>query len=152
MLRFVRSSVLALCLMPSVVAAQSAAVQAAATQPAVAESRPAVTAEALAKAELDGKLAAEGASGWFGRGIAVGAIAGPLGILIGYAVAANSTPELPAEKKVLIADQPAEVQAAYQRGYTVEVRKHRKSTINKGGWTGFGGWVLLLLASGSSAQ
>ena len=141
-MRSVRSMAWALLVMPALAFAQ----------PANTEAKPEVTAESMAKAELDGKLAAESAPGWFGRGIALGALGGPLGILIGYAVAANSTPELPAEKKVLIANMPTELQAAYQRGYANEVKKKRKSTINKGGWTGFGGWVVLLLASGSSAE
>jgi len=90
-MRSVRSMAWALLVMPALAFAQ----------PANTEAKPEVTAESMAKAELDGKLAAENAPGWFGRGIAVGALGGPLGILIGYAVAANSTPELPADGKGL---------------------------------------------------
>jgi hypothetical protein len=109
-----------------------------------------VTAESVAKAKLDGETAAMNASGWFGRGVVVGFLAGPIGIAVGYAVAANSGVELPADKKVVMAKESPEVQAVYEKSYGDQVRKKRKSSINKGGWTGVAALVGLLLVSGSS--
>jgi hypothetical protein len=111
-----------------------------------------VTAESVAKAKLDGETAAMNASGWFGRGIVVGVLAGPIGIAVGYAVAANSGVELPADKKVILAKEPPEVQAVYEKSYADQVRKKRKSTVNKGGWTGFAALVALVLVNGSGGS
>lgn len=109
-----------------------------------------ISAEAVAKARVDGETAAMNATGWFGRGVAIGFLAGPIGIAVGYAVAANSGVELPAEKKLVMAKEPADVQAVYEKSYADQVRKKRKSSINKGGWTGFAALVGLLVVSGSS--
>jgi len=109
-----------------------------------------LSAESVARARVDGETAAMNATGWFGRGVAVGFLAGPIGIAVGYAVAANSGVELPADKKLTIAKEPAEVQAVYEKSYADQVRKKRKSSINKGGWTGFAALVGLLVVSGSS--
>ncbi len=49
-----------------------------------------------------------------------------------------------------MAKEPADVQAVYEKSYADQVRKKRKSSINKGGWTGFAALVGLLVVSGSS--
>jgi hypothetical protein len=131
--------------------AASLAVTSAGAQP-TAPTPSGLTAEAVAKAKVDGETAAMNASGWFGRGTVVGFLAGPIGIAVGYAVAANSGVELPADKKVLLTKEPPEVQAVYEKSYADQVRKKRKSTINKGGWTGFAALVGFLVLSGSSGS
>jgi hypothetical protein len=120
--------------------------------PVAAAATPAFTPEVIAKAKLDGEMAAANASGWYGRGVVFGALTGPIGIGVGYLVAANSTVELPADLRLSIASQPPELQTVYEKAYADAVRKQRKSTYNKGGWTGFGAWVLLVLASGNSGS
>ena len=120
--------------------------------PVAAVTPAAFTPEVIAKAKLDGEMAASNASGWFGRGVVFGVLTGPIGIGVGYLVAANSTVELPADLRLTIASQPPELQTVYEKAYADAVRKQRKSTYNKGGWTGFGAWLLLVLASGSSGS
>jgi hypothetical protein len=71
---------------------------------------------AMAKARLDGEIAALNTGGWFGRSVVIGAFTGLIGTTITYAVAATSTPELPAEKKLAIASQSPDVQAIYEKG------------------------------------
>ena len=122
------------------------------TPVAAAATPAAFTPEVIAKAKLDGEMAATNANGWFGRGVVFGALTGPIGIGVGYLIAANSTVELPADLRLTIANQPPELQSVYEKAYADAVRKQRKSTYNKGGWTGFGAWVLLVLASGSSGS
>jgi hypothetical protein len=109
-----------------------------------------ITAESVAKAKFDGEMMAMNAPGWFGRGTVIGFLAGPIGIAVGYAIAASSDAELPADKKVIVAKEPIELQAVYEKSYADQVRKKRKSTINRGGWTGFVALVGLFILSGSS--
>lgn len=109
-----------------------------------------ITAESVAKAKLDGEMMAMNAPGWFGRGTVIGFLAGPIGIAVGYAIAASSDAELPADKKVIVAKEPVELQAVYEKSYADQVRRKRKSTINRGGWTGFAALVGLVIISGSS--
>jgi len=104
---------------------------------------------AMAKARLDGEIAALNTGGWFGRSVAIGAVTGLIGTTITYAVAATSTPELPAEKKRAIASQSPDVQAIYEKGYADKVRAHRKSTSLKGGLLGTVAFIVLVASSGS---
>jgi hypothetical protein len=87
--------------------------------------------------------------GWFGRSVAIGAVTGLIGTTITYSIAATSTPQLPAEKKLAIANLSPDVQAIYEKGYADKVRARRKSTSLKGGLLGTAAFVVLLLSSGS---
>jgi hypothetical protein len=104
---------------------------------------------AMAKARLDGEIAALNSGGWFGRSVAIGAVTGLIGTTITYAVAATSTPELPAEKKLAIANQSPDLQAIYEKGYADKVRARRKSTSLKGGLLGTVAFIVLVASSGS---
>jgi hypothetical protein len=104
----------------------------------------------LAKARLDGEVAATNAGGWFGRSVVIGALTGLIGTTITYAVAATSTPELPTEKKLLIADKPQDFQVMYEKGYADKVRKKRKSTALGGGLLGTAAFVALVVTSSGS--
>ena len=76
---------------------------------------------ALAKARLDGELAALNTGGWFGRSVVIGAFTGLIGTTVTYAVAATSTPEPPEEKKLAIANQSPDLQAIYEKGFADKV-------------------------------
>ncbi len=76
---------------------------------------------ALAKARLDGELAALNTGGWFGRSVVIGAFTGLIGTTVTYAVASTSTPELRAEKKLAIANQSPDLQAIYEKGFADKV-------------------------------
>ncbi len=104
---------------------------------------------AMAKARLDGEIAAMNTGGWFGRSVAIGAVTGLLGTAVTYAVAATSTPELPTEKKLALANQLPDLQAVYEKGYADKVRAHRKSTSLKGGLLGTLVFLVLVGSSGS---
>ena len=104
---------------------------------------------AMAKARLDGEIAALNTGGWFGRSVAIGAVTGLIGTTITYAVAATSTPELPAEKKLAIANLSPDVQAIYEKGYADKVRARRKSSSLKGGLLGPVAFIVLVASSGS---
>lgn len=104
---------------------------------------------ALAKARLDGELAALNTGGWFGRSVVIGAFTGLIGTTVTYAVASTSTPELPAEKKLAIANQSPDLQAIYEKGFADKVRARRKSTSLKGGLLGTAVFVVLIASSGS---
>jgi len=104
---------------------------------------------ALAKARLDGEVAALNTGGWFGRSVVIGAFTGLIGTTVTYAVAATSTPELPAEKKLAIANQSPDLQAIYEKGFADKVRARRKSTSLKGGLLGTAVFVVLIASSGS---
>lgn len=115
-------------------------------QPAPAAlSSNASTAE-LAKARLDGEVAATNAGGWFGRSVVIGALSGIIGTTITYAVAASSTPQLPTEKKLAIADKPQDVQVMYEKGYADKVRSKRKSTALGGGLLGTAAFVAFVFS------
>jgi hypothetical protein len=76
----------------------------------------------------------------------IGALTGLIGTTITYAVAATSTPQLPTEKKLIIADKPAEAQVMYEKGYADKVRSKRKSTALGGGLLGTAAFVVLVLS------
>jgi hypothetical protein len=100
----------------------------------------------LAKARLDGEVAATNAGGWFGRSVVIGALTGIVGTTITYAVAATSTPQLPTEKKLVIADKPQDVQAMYEKGYADKVRSKRKSTALGGGLLGTAAFLAIVFS------
>ncbi len=104
---------------------------------------------AMAKARLDGEIAALNTGGWFGRSVVIGAFTGIIGTTITYAVAATSTPELPADKKLAIADKTPDQQAMYEKGFADKVRARRKSTSLKGGLLGTAALIVLVASSGS---
>lgn len=112
----------------------------------------AVTAEMLAKARLEGQSAAQNAGGWFGRSVAIGVFTGLIGTAVTYGVAANSGVELPAEKKLEIAGQPAAYQEHYEKAYADKVRSKRKSTALGGGILGTAAFVVLLVSSAGSGN
>ena len=103
----------------------------------------------MAKARLDGEIAALNTGGWFGRSVVIGAVTGILGTAVTYAVAATSTPELPADKKLAIADKTPDQQAMYEKGFADKVRARRKSTSLKGGLLGSVVFLVLVGSSGS---
>lgn len=100
----------------------------------------------LAKARLDGEVAATNAGGWFGRSVVIGALTGLVGTTITYAVAATSTPQLPTEKKLVIADKPQDVQVMYEKGYADKVRSKRKSTALGGGLLGTAAFLVIVFS------
>ena len=103
------------------------------------------TAE-LAKARLDGEVAATNTGGWFGRSVVIGALTGIIGTTITYAVAATSTPQLPTEKKLVIADKPQDVQVMYEKGYADKVRSKRKATALGGGLLGTAAFIAVVFS------
>lgn len=115
-------------------------------QPAPAALTSNSTAAELAKARMDGEVAATNVGGWFGRSVVIGALTGLIGTTITYAVAATSTPQLPTDKKLIIADKPAEAQVMYEKGYADKVRSKRKSTALGGGLLGTAAFVVLVLS------
>jgi len=100
----------------------------------------------LAKARLDGEVAATNTGGWFGRSVVIGALTGIVGTTITYAVAATSTPQLPTEKKLLLADKPQDVQVMYEKGYADKVRSKRKSTALGGGLLGTAAFLAIVFS------
>jgi hypothetical protein len=115
-------------------------------QPAPAALSSNASAAELAKARLDGEVAATNAGGWFGRSVVIGALSGIIGTTITYAVAASSTPQLPTEKKLAIADKPQDVQVMYEKGYADKVRSKRKSTALGGGLLGTAAFVAFVFS------
>jgi hypothetical protein len=115
---------------------------------ATAEASP----ELLARARMDGETAALNTGGWFGRSVAIGALSGLIGTVVTYAVASNSGVELPVDKKLLIAQQPAAYQMIYEKGYSDKVRQKRKSTSLSGGIVGTAAFVLLVISSSGSGS
>jgi hypothetical protein len=79
----------------------------------------------------------------------IGAFTGLIGTTITYAVAATSTPELPAEKRLAIASQSPDVQAIYEKSYADKVRARRNSTSLEGGLLWTVAFIVLVAASGS---
>lgn len=131
------------------------AIQAQATQqgtPAPMAAPAAVTAELLAKARLEGQAAAQNAGGWFGRSVAIGVFTGLIGTAVTYGVAANSGVELPAEKKLAIAAEPAAYQEHYEKAYADKVRSKRKATALGGGILGTAAFVALVVSSAGSGN
>ncbi len=59
----------------------------------------------MARARLDGEIAALNTGGWSGRSVVIGTVAGVTGAMITSAVAAIRTPEFPAEKQRVIANR-----------------------------------------------
>jgi hypothetical protein len=85
----------------------------------------------MAKAHLDGEIAALNTGGWCGRSVVIGAVTGVIDTTITYAVAATSTPELPAEKKLAIASQSPDLQAKSQRGQQLRRGGQGPRTIHR---------------------
>ena len=100
-------------------------------------------AAVIAKAQLDGKLAGEAEGGWFGRCLIVGALTGPIGAGVTWAVAANSTPELPAEHRLTIASRTPEYRLMFEQSFRQTVKKKRSITAVLGGLTGTAALVAL---------
>ena len=116
--------------------------------PAGVSSQP--SSEAIAKAKLDGTIAATNVGGWFGRSVVIGALTGLIGTGVTYAVAANSSPELPPEKQLQISKESAEYRVIFEKAYADKVRSKRKSTALTGGLVGTAAFVVLLISSSGS--
>jgi hypothetical protein len=63
--------------------------------------------------------------------VAISAVTGLIGTTITYAIAAISTPELPAEKKLAIASQSPDLQAKSQRGQQLRRGGQSPRTIHR---------------------
>lgn len=112
-----------------------------------------VSSELLAKARLDGEMAAMnvGTGGWFGGGLASGVLLGLIGTGVTWAAAGSSNAALPADRQLLLASQPVEYRQLYEKAYADKVKSKRKSSALKGGLVGTAAFVLLV-ASASGGQ
>ena len=63
--------------------------------------------------------------------MAISAVTGLIGTTITYAIAAISTPELPAEKKLAIASESPDLQAKSQRGQQLRRGGQGARTIHR---------------------
>lgn len=106
---------------------------------AQAPAPPADSAEtALAAGMQEGTTTAEtiGTGIWTFGGFAGGAVLGPIGAGLAYALATSSASSLPQATVTRIGKKGADYQLGYQQAYTDKLTKKRKSSAFVGGVTG----------------
>lgn len=114
--------------------------------------RPASTADVVAQGTMDGRSAAEGkgTGSYLAGGIVGGLTLGLIGAGITYAVAANSTVEVPPADLIVARERGAAYTEAYQTAFRVRVRGRRKSSALTGGLVGTAVVVALLASTGGN--
>lgn len=111
----------------------------------------AATSDAAARAQLAGEQQANtvGTGGYFGGGYVAGLLLGLIGTGVSYAVAANSTTDVPPQVRVALAAESPTYQQAYQQAYTTRVRSRRKASALGGGLLGTATFLVLYLSANS---
>ena len=105
----------------------------------------------MAKGQVEGQAAAQvvGTGGWVAGGVVTGVLTGLIGTAIIWAVAGSSDASVPADRKLLIAEQPSVYQQSYEAGYGQKLKSRRKSAALTGGLLGTAAFVLLYLSASS---
>jgi len=116
------------------------------TQPATTQSS---TADIVAQGTMDGRSAAEGkgTGGYLAGGILGGLTLGLIGTGITYAVAANSTVEVPSTDLIVARERGAAYTEAYQSAFRDRVKGRRKSSALTGGLLGTAVLVVLVASA-----
>ncbi|HLL83382.1 MAG TPA: hypothetical protein VK420_12045 [Longimicrobium sp.] len=109
------------------------------------------TADVVAQGTMDGRSAAEGkgTGGYFAGGIVGGLTLGLIGTGITYAVAANSTAEVPSTDLIVARERGAAYTEAYQAAFRDRVKGRRKSSALTGGLLGTAVLVAVVASAGS---
>lgn len=114
----------------------------------------AAPSELMAKGRLDGQTSAQGVGtgGWMVGGVVTGVLTGLIGTAIIWAVAGSSDVSVPADRRLVIVDENATYQQAFEAGYGEKLKSKRKSAALGGGLLGTAALVLIVLSSGSDSQ
>ena len=112
------------------------------------------SSEVMAKGRLDGTTAARsvGTGGWMAGGVVTGLFTGLIGTAVIWAVAGSSDVTVPADRRLLIANEPATYQQSFEGGFGEKLNSKRKAAALGGGLLGTAALVLLVVSAGGDSQ
>src|SRR5688572_30400858 len=86
---------------------------------AVTQSSASSSAEIMARGRLDGQANAQsvGTGGWMAGGVVTGLLTGLIGTAVIWAVAGSSDVSVPADRRLQVANEPAQYQQSYEAGF-----------------------------------